>query len=287
MNPLTGRTPQYGRPAAGMPTRYPPAPAAGSRTLHHALHRVFHGDDIATQQSFWPAAAAPAGPAASPLRPLAGLMTTQACDFSNARPVLVNCATSGSPMSQRTLMTATQLLDQQHDSKQQATHKLGHSDVDRITSKLKAIPEARKVQPNFANKIVRDVGPGVVRVDIKKHINAPSGGGIFDMLFGVGGQQRSQVVAGTGSGFCIDPKGVLLTNLHVVDGADSVTVRFPSGQSYEGDVVGADDELDLAVVQLRIGGSTSLPCVQLGRSSTVREREALCPPPNIAAHDPE
>jgi S1-C subfamily serine protease len=269
-----------------MPTRYPPAPAAaaaGSRTLH----RVFHGDDFATQQSFWPATAAPGGPAATPLQPLAGVAATQACDFSNARPVLVNCATSGSPMSQRTLMTATQLLDQQHESKQQATHKLGHSDVDRITNKLKAIPEARKVQPNFANKIVRDVGPGVVRVDIKKHINAPSGGGIFDMLFGGGGQQRSQVVAGTGSGFCIDPKGVLLTNLHVVDGADSVTVRFASGQSYEGDVVGADDELDLAVVQLRIGGSTSLPCVQLGRSSTVRQREAQCPPRNIASHDSE
>jgi putative serine protease PepD len=58
-------------------------------------------------------------------------------------------------------------------------------------------------------------------------------------------QQRAQ-----GSGFVYDEEGHVITNAHVVDGADSVTVTFPDGSSYDARVVGTDPSTDLAVLEV-------------------------------------
>ena len=63
------------------------------------------------------------------------------------------------------------------------------------------------------------------------------------MPFGGGG-------GGTGSGFLIDDEGHILTNQHVVDNAQSVTVRFPDGDEIDARVVGADTSSDVAVLEL-------------------------------------
>ncbi|HEX8633793.1 MAG TPA: Do family serine endopeptidase [Pyrinomonadaceae bacterium] len=69
---------------------------------------------------------------------------------------------------------------------------------------------------------------------------------------------------GVGSGFIVDPKGYILTNQHVVEGATRITVRLQSGELMRGRVVGEDDETDLAVV--KVEPLRELPTVKLGNS---------------------
>ncbi|HZH91140.1 MAG TPA: Do family serine endopeptidase [Pyrinomonadaceae bacterium] len=69
---------------------------------------------------------------------------------------------------------------------------------------------------------------------------------------------------GVGSGFIVDPKGYILTNQHVVEGATRITVRLQSGELMRGRVVGEDDETDLAVI--KVESVRDLPTVKLGNS---------------------
>ncbi|NEQ33218.1 MAG: trypsin-like serine protease, partial [Leptolyngbya sp. SIO4C5] len=71
-----------------------------------------------------------------------------------------------------------------------------------------------------------------------------------------------------GSGFIIDPSGNILTNAHVVDGADRVTVTLKDGRQFEGTVEGEDEVTDLAVVRIN-AGSEDLPIAALGNSDQV------------------
>lgn len=74
-----------------------------------------------------------------------------------------------------------------------------------------------------------------------------------------------------GSGFIVDPSGRVVTNAHVVDGAEVVRVRLDDGREFDADVVGRDAKLDLAVVQLR--GVKDLPAVTFGSSAKLRVGE--------------
>jgi Do/DeqQ family serine protease len=80
-------------------------------------------------------------------------------------------------------------------------------------------------------------------------------------------QQRPQIERGTGSGVIVSADGSVLTNHHVIDGADKITVRTQDGKTFEAKVVGSDPPSDLAV--LKIEGS-SLPFLTLGNSDSVR-----------------
>jgi serine protease Do len=72
---------------------------------------------------------------------------------------------------------------------------------------------------------------------------------------------------GLGSGFIIDPSGLIVTNNHVIENADTVTVILENGEEYRAEVVGTDDKTDLAV--LRINAGRSLPSVPWGDSDKV------------------
>jgi S1-C subfamily serine protease len=73
---------------------------------------------------------------------------------------------------------------------------------------------------------------------------------------------------GTGSGFLFTPDGYLLTNSHVVHGAERVTVRLNDDARFHADLVGSDQDSDLAV--LRIGSPSALPYVQFGDSAKLQ-----------------
>jgi serine protease Do len=75
----------------------------------------------------------------------------------------------------------------------------------------------------------------------------------------------------SGSGFLIDPNGLIVTNAHVVEDADAVQVTLSDGRRFGGKVIGQDDRVDLALV--RIDGSTNLPTLPLGDSNRVRVGE--------------
>ena len=88
---------------------------------------------------------------------------------------------------------------------------------------------------------------------------------------GSGGGVSGPVAVGTGTGFIIDEQGHVLTNAHVVDGSDKLSVDLYDGTTVPATVVGADDLLDIAVIQLDLPAGVKLPGVaKIGDSSVVR-----------------
>jgi S1-C subfamily serine protease len=75
------------------------------------------------------------------------------------------------------------------------------------------------------------------------------------------------MVGGSGSGFIIEPDGLILTNRHVVDAATDVTVTLADGSTYDGTVKGVDTFTDLALVKI---DASDLPTVPLGDSSALQ-----------------
>jgi len=78
------------------------------------------------------------------------------------------------------------------------------------------------------------------------------------------GQPAGSQPMGVGSGVIYDSQGHILTNNHVVEGADSLTVALPDGRSFDGKLIGADPLTDLAVIQIK---GDNLPTAKLGDSS--------------------
>ncbi|HUL72535.1 MAG TPA: trypsin-like peptidase domain-containing protein [Vicinamibacterales bacterium] len=79
---------------------------------------------------------------------------------------------------------------------------------------------------------------------------------------------------GSGSGFIIDPAGFILTNFHVVDGADRLTVKLSDGRTFRAAVVGVDPAIDVALIQ--ISAKDPLPVAALGKSESLRVGEWVC-----------
>jgi serine protease Do len=79
---------------------------------------------------------------------------------------------------------------------------------------------------------------------------------------------------GSGSGFIIDKAGYILTNNHVIEAAQRITVTLADGRSFRGEVVGADAAIDVAL--LRVQASGDLPEAPLGNSDALRVGEWVC-----------
>ncbi|RDI96853.1 Do family serine endopeptidase [Dyella solisilvae] len=83
---------------------------------------------------------------------------------------------------------------------------------------------------------------------------------VFRQFFGLNGSRRSRVEQSLGSGVIVDAaKGYILTNNHVVGGADDITVTLPDGRDVKGRLVGTDPDTDVAVVQIQATGLQALP----------------------------
>ncbi|MFD1332968.1 Do family serine endopeptidase [Methylopila musalis] len=93
----------------------------------------------------------------------------------------------------------------------------------------------------------------------------------FDEFFnkGPGAQQpRARKQSSLGSGFVVDPAGIVVTNNHVIDGADEITVNFNDGSKLVAELVGKDAKTDLAV--LRVKPPKPLKAVKFGDSDKLR-----------------
>ena len=127
---------------------------------------------------------------------------------------------------------------------------------------------------SFVTAAVNRVGTAVVRIDTERTITRRMEPFMEDPFFrrffgdGFPQQMPSEQLRGLGSGFIIDKGGLVLTNAHVVDKADRVTVRLKDGRTYEGKVQGIDEVTDLAVV--KINPDKDLPVAPLGSSDAVQ-----------------
>jgi len=134
------------------------------------------------------------------------------------------------------------------------------------------------VNPNFIAEAAQKVGPAVVRIDSKRQVVSQGVPDEFSSdprlrrFFGNEEPQRpsSQIEEGTGSGFIVDANGLILTNAHVVDGADQVSVLLKDGRRLQGKVLGTDPVTDVAVVKVE---ASNLPTVSLGNSELLQPGE--------------
>lgn len=138
---------------------------------------------------------------------------------------------------------------------------------------VSAIPE----NPDIVADIVERVSPAVVNIDtlriavfrspLAPFFNDP----FFRRFFGnIPELERQIPQRGIGTGFVFRSDGYILTNEHVIRGANEIKVTFIDGKEYQGRVVGADPLTDIAVVKI---DATNLPTIPLGDSDKARVGE--------------
>lgn len=147
--------------------------------------------------------------------------------------------------------------------------------------------------PNFS-AITAQYGPAVVNISVSgmRKVSGDDGAGSptarqrgaqgldpndpffeFFRRFGIpmpdmgGLGQRSVPTRGEGSGFIIDPNGIVLTNAHVVQGASNVTVKLTDRREFRAKVLGMDPKTDIAVLKI---DAHDLPTVKLGNSNDLK-----------------
>jgi Do/DeqQ family serine protease len=148
----------------------------------------------------------------------------------------------------------------------ETTSKLGLQSVNA------APPLAGNTDQNFVTQVVERVGPAVVRINssrtVKSQLPEEFNDPLFRRFFGSRlPRGRNRVERGAGSGFIISGDGRILTNAHVVEGADRVIVTLKDGRTFQGKVLGTDELTDVAVVKI---DATNLPTVSLGNSDQLQ-----------------
>ena len=122
-------------------------------------------------------------------------------------------------------------------------------------------------------QVVEKIAPAVVNISAEQTLRQrPS---LFDdFFFGSDGRNRRRTSQSLGSGAIIDPKGIIITNDHVVSGASKITAMTKSGLELECEIVGSDADNDLAVLRVR-KPTSPLPALKLGSSADLMIGETI------------
>ena len=131
----------------------------------------------------------------------------------------------------------------------------------------KSAPQRRvevKEVPNFSDAAETAV-QAVVYVKVTQRANYQQPGSLLDLLFGFAQTPRDQV--GLGSGVIIRPDGYIVTNNHVVAGADVIEVTLENNKVYPAKLVGTDPATDIALIKVE---AEDLPVVPIGNSDDLR-----------------
>ncbi len=125
--------------------------------------------------------------------------------------------------------------------------------------------------------VVDQVAPAVVTIRSSRRVRAPQQFPFFEDPFfrqffgggnpGGGNGRQTMVEQALGSGVIVRPDGHILTNEHVIDGAQDIKVDLSNRQTYSAKVIGSDAPSDLAVLKIN---ATGLPVLELGNSDAVR-----------------
>ncbi len=122
--------------------------------------------------------------------------------------------------------------------------------------------------------VVQKVAPSVVNVYAAKIVqnrNPLMEDPFFRRFFGgdTGGMPREQVQRSLGSGVIVDPSGLIMTNNHVIEGADEVKVALPDKREFEAEIVLKDARSDLAVLRIK-DGRERFAAIELGNSDELQ-----------------
>ena len=140
----------------------------------------------------------------------------------------------------------------------------------------RVVPRSLKeIQLSYA-PLVQDVAPAVVniytqRVVATRRVNPLFDDPFFERFFGPAFPEmpRERIENSLGSGVIVSPDGVIVTNLHVIQGSDQITVALADRREFEATIVGADEATDLAVLRIDAGDG-ELPFLELGDSDAAR-----------------
>ena len=123
-------------------------------------------------------------------------------------------------------------------------------------------------------EVVEKVSPAVVNIAAEQMVRRRSSMW-DDFFFGLDPRPRREKAQSLGSGAIIDPKGIILTNDHVISGASRIIATTKSGTELECEVVGSDADNDLAVLRVKNPGNAPLPTLKLGTSSDILIGETI------------
>ncbi|MEC7185097.1 MAG: trypsin-like peptidase domain-containing protein, partial [Pseudomonadota bacterium] len=137
------------------------------------------------------------------------------------------------------------------------------------------VAAAQNMPQSFAD-IVEDLMPAVVNISISTTVQNPPGIQMspFEDFFeefmerDEKEQPKNRRVSSLGSGFIIDPSGIVITNNHVVENAEEIIVNFSNGEKFKAELLGRDPKTDLAV--LKVITDKKLPFVKFGDNTKAR-----------------
>ena len=137
--------------------------------------------------------------------------------------------------------------------------------ISRVPDALSAsfVEIARHVEPAVVNIDTLQPSSDVAETDNEDKSDHPS-----NPLYEMFRRQPPRPMRGVGSGFIIDPKGYILTNNHVIEGASRITIGLLSGERFRGKVIGVDRETDLALI--KIDADHELPVMKFGDSNSAQ-----------------
>lgn len=163
-----------------------------------------------------------------------------------------------------------------------------------VAAPASAVWAQNRTLPDFTD-LVEQVGPSVVNIRTSEKVKVSAGGGggggvdeqmlEFFRRFGIPvppsvprgprstptpPQQEEEQPRGVGSGFILTSDGFVMTNAHVVEGADEVIVTLPDKREFKAKIIGADKRSDVAVVKI---DATGLPAVKIGDTNRIKVGE--------------
>ena len=128
-----------------------------------------------------------------------------------------------------------------------------------LTVSIPYADEILKSRETAITRAIEKVGPAVASINVEQHISSVS----YDPFFGFMYPREIYPMKSSGSGVVISPDGFVMTNHHVIENADKVTVTLSGGGEYEAEIIGSDETSDLALIKL---SGSNFPYAELANS---------------------
>ncbi|WP_415809829.1 Do family serine endopeptidase [Litorimonas haliclonae] len=128
------------------------------------------------------------------------------------------------------------------------------------------VPESQlQVQLSYA-PVVKQTAPAVVNVYTSRTVRTRSGADFFERMFGMQRAPQERVESSLGSGVIVRSNGIIVTNAHVVKGADELKVVLNDRREFPAEIVAQDEEIDVAVLRVETNGER-LPALAIQSQS--------------------